>query len=192
MLPAGRRPHVQLREHRHRHVDQRHRRRARQRRRRAGRRRRASRRRCGDVAESLTKQIARDGEGAETLIEVVRRPGPRPAPRPSGWPRRSSTRRSSRPPCTAPTPTGAGWRWRSASASDDTDIDQERVVIRFGDREVYPTPRRRRRAGRAVRRTSRGDEVRIHVSLGTGDADCTVWGCDLTAGYVRINADYTT
>ena len=22
---------------------------------------------------------------------------------------------------------------------DDTDIDQERVVIRFGDREVYPT-----------------------------------------------------
>ena len=32
----------------------------------------------------------------------------------------------------------------------------------------------------------------IHVSLGTGDADATVWGCDLTDGYVRINADYTT
>ena len=38
----------------------------------------------------------------------------------------------------------------------------------------------------------RGDEVRIHVSLGTGDGACTVWGCDLTDGYVRINADYTT
>ncbi|MEY2741262.1 MAG: ArgJ family, partial [Actinomycetota bacterium] len=38
--------------------------------------------------------------------------------------------------------------------------------------------------------------VRIHVSLGVADAAtggrATVWGCDLTAGYVRINADYTT
>ncbi|NDB42564.1 MAG: hypothetical protein EB035_06265, partial [Actinobacteria bacterium] len=30
------------------------------------------------------------------------------------------------------------------------------------------------------------------VTLKTGNADCTVWGCDLTDGYVRINADYTT
>ena len=36
------------------------------------------------------------------------------------------------------------------------------------------------------------DEVRITVDLGTGDATATVWGCDLTDGYVRINADYTT
>ena len=35
-------------------------------------------------------------------------------------------------------------------------------------------------------------EIRIHVSLGAGTAEATVWGCDLTAGYVRINADYTT
>jgi glutamate N-acetyltransferase/amino-acid N-acetyltransferase len=38
----------------------------------------------------------------------------------------------------------------------------------------------------------RGDDVRIHVSLQTGQATSTVWGCDLTDGYVRINADYTT
>ena len=39
----------------------------------------------------------------------------------------------------------------------------------------------------------RGDEVRIHVSLATGGSStATVWGCDLTDGYVRINADYTT
>ena len=25
-----------------------------------------------------------------------------------------------------------------------------------------------------------------------GEAAATVWGCDLTDGYVRINADYTT
>ena len=38
----------------------------------------------------------------------------------------------------------------------------------------------------------RGDTIRIHVSLAGGAESATVWGCDLTAGYVRINADYTT
>jgi glutamate N-acetyltransferase/amino-acid N-acetyltransferase len=38
----------------------------------------------------------------------------------------------------------------------------------------------------------RGADVIIHVSLATGTASATVWGCDLTDGYVRINADYTT
>ena len=28
--------------------------------------------------------------------------------------------------------------------------------------------------------------------LAAGDSSATVWGCDLTDGYVRINADYTT
>jgi len=37
-----------------------------------------------------------------------------------------------------------------------------------------------------------GDEVLIHVSLGIAGGAATVWGCDLTDGYVRINADYTT
>ena len=36
------------------------------------------------------------------------------------------------------------------------------------------------------------DHVEIEVELGTGAAEATVYGCDLSAGYVRINADYTT
>jgi glutamate N-acetyltransferase/amino-acid N-acetyltransferase len=38
----------------------------------------------------------------------------------------------------------------------------------------------------------RGDTVEIRVSLSTGEATATVWGCDLSDGYIRINADYTT
>jgi glutamate N-acetyltransferase/amino-acid N-acetyltransferase len=38
----------------------------------------------------------------------------------------------------------------------------------------------------------KGDDVLIHVSLNIGEGVSTVWGCDLTDGYVRINADYTT
>ena len=38
-----------------------------------------------------------------------------------------------------------------------------------------------------------GDEVELEVDLGTGGAhDTTVWTCDLSAQYVRINADYRT
>jgi glutamate N-acetyltransferase/amino-acid N-acetyltransferase len=71
------------------------------------------------------------------------------------------------------------------------DIDQERVVIRFGAQEVYPS--RVDDAGLArLSDYMRGDEVLIHVTLNTGTEAATVWGCDLTDGYVRINADYTT
>ncbi len=115
-LPRRGRHHLQLRQHRHRHLHQRH--------------RRDPRLRCGghrstapafaaalrSVCLDLTKMIAADGEGAETLIEVTStRLATRP--RPSASPSRSSTRRWSRPRCTAPTRTGGGWRWRSASAA---------------------------------------------------------------------------
>ena len=35
-------------------------------------------------------------------------------------------------------------------------------------------------------------DVRISVHLGAGGASGSAWGCDLSAEYVRINADYTT
>jgi glutamate N-acetyltransferase/amino-acid N-acetyltransferase len=37
-----------------------------------------------------------------------------------------------------------------------------------------------------------GTRVLIRADLGIGDAAFTAYGCDLTDGYVRINADYTT
>jgi len=143
-----------------------------------------------DVCRSLTKQIARDGEGAETLIEVhVDTAGDR-----------SQAKRVAKAIVNSPLVKtavhGADPNWgRVAMAigkcQDDTDIDQERVVIRFGDREVYPATVDDADLA-SLSTYLRSDEVRIHVSLHTGDAATTVWGCDLTAGYVRINADYTT
>ena len=32
----------------------------------------------------------------------------------------------------------------------------------------------------------------IVIDLGAGDGSGHAWGCDLSADYVRINADYTT
>ena len=143
-----------------------------------------------DVCMALSKQIARDGEGAETLIEVTVDEARD----------REQAKRVAKAIVNSPLVKtavhGADPNWgRVAMAvgkcSNDTDIDAERVVIRFGTTEVYPE--RVDEAGLAdVSEYLRGSDVLIHVSLGTGDATATVWGCDLTAGYVRINADYTS
>jgi glutamate N-acetyltransferase/amino-acid N-acetyltransferase len=38
----------------------------------------------------------------------------------------------------------------------------------------------------------KGTDLTVGVDLGSGDASSTVWTCDLSAEYVRINADYRT
>ena len=143
-----------------------------------------------EVAMSLTKQIARDGEGAETLIEV-HVDAARDAEQ-----AKTVAKAIVNSPLVKTAVHGADPNWgRVAMAvgkcSQYDDIDQSRVVIRFGDQEVYPSPVDPDGLERLAA-YMRGDEVRIHVSLGTGSADAVVWGCDLTDGYVRINADYTT
>ena len=36
----------------------------------------------------------------------------------------------------------------------------------------------------------KAQELRISVDLGLGEGRATVWTCDLTHGYIDINADY--
>ena len=142
------------------------------------------------VLLDLTKAIARDGEGAETLIEVL-------VDRARDADQAKTVAKSIvNSPLVKTAVHGADPNWgRVAMAigkcSQFTDIQQDNVVIRFGMQEVYPT--RVTDAGLAqLSEYMRGDDVTIHVSLNTGAASATVWGCDLTDGYVRINADYTT
>jgi glutamate N-acetyltransferase / amino-acid N-acetyltransferase len=142
------------------------------------------------VCLALTKMIAADGEGAETVVEVTV-----DLARDQAQAKRVA-KAIVNSPLVKTAVHGADPNWgRVAMAvgkcSDDTDIDQDRVVIRFGGTEVYPT--RVDDAGlAALSNYLSGDEVTIEVSLHTGRASATVWGCDLTDGYIRINADYTT
>ena len=69
--------------------------------------------------------------------------------------------------------------------------ERDRVCIRFGKTQVA-------RDGLAVEgydeepvaRHLKGKEIDIGVDLGLGDGRATVWTCDLTHGYISINADY--
>jgi glutamate N-acetyltransferase/amino-acid N-acetyltransferase len=144
----------------------------------------------GDVALTLAKMIARDGEGATKLIEVFV-----DSARDDAQAKRLA-KAIVNSPLVKTAVHGADPNWgRVAKANgkcwDDHDIDQDVVVIRFGDQEVFP--RQVDDAGLArLSEYMRGDTVRIHVSLGIADGAFTVYGCDLSDGYVRINADYTT
>ena len=143
-----------------------------------------------DVCLELTMQIARDGEGAQTLIEVVVTSAR------DGDQAKRVAKTIVNSPLVKTAVHGADPNWgRVAMAigkcSGDTDIDQERVAIRFGDTEVYPT--QVDEGGLAELSVyMRGETVVIAVDLGIADGTAKVWGCDLTDGYVRINADYTT
>ena len=44
----------------------------------------------------------------------------------------------------------------------------------------------------ALRKYLGQSEVMISVDLGIGKASARVWGCDLTEGYIKENAYYTT
>ncbi len=143
-----------------------------------------------EVAASLTKQVARDGEGAEKLIEVTVEH--------AGSPEQAKrvAKAIVNSPLVKTAVHGADPNWgRVAMAIGKSttadEIDQAKVVIRFGDQEVYPSSVDG--AGlAALAAYMRGDEVRITAVLAAGESSATVWGCDLTDGYVRINADYTT
>ncbi|MFI2640869.1 bifunctional glutamate N-acetyltransferase/amino-acid acetyltransferase ArgJ [Streptomyces sp. NPDC018610] len=148
-----------------------------------------------EVALALVKEIASDGEGATKLIEV----------RVTGARDTAQAKRVGKTVVNSPLVKtavhGCDPNWgRVAMAigkcSEDTDIDQEKVAIRFGEVEVYPP-----RGGddldedalrAAVAEHLKGDEVVIGIDLAVADGAFTVYGCDLTEGYVRLNSEYTT
>ena len=142
------------------------------------------------VAASLTKQVARDGEGAEKLIEVTVEQAASP----------SQARRVAKAIVNSPLVKtavhGADPNWgRVAMAIGKSttadEVDQSKVTIRFGDQEVYPSSIDDTGL-EALTSYMRGDKICITAALAAGESSATVWGCDLTDGYVRINADYTT
>jgi glutamate N-acetyltransferase/amino-acid N-acetyltransferase len=69
--------------------------------------------------------------------------------------------------------------------------DRDRLSIRFGDITVaengWRAPEYSEEAASAYMKNA---ELEIGVDLGIGEGQSTVWTCDLTHGYISINADY--
>ncbi|MFJ4845558.1 MULTISPECIES: bifunctional glutamate N-acetyltransferase/amino-acid acetyltransferase ArgJ [unclassified Streptomyces] len=145
-----------------------------------------------EVALGLVKMIASDGEGASKLIQVEVT-GARDAAQAK---RVGKTVVNS--PLVKTAVHGADPNWGRVvmavgKCQDDLDIRQEDVTVRFGDIGVYPpgADEDDRRASVAAYLKA-NDEVVIGIDLGIADGEFTVYGCDLTEGYVRLNSEYTT
>ncbi|MER7986027.1 bifunctional glutamate N-acetyltransferase/amino-acid acetyltransferase ArgJ [Streptomyces noursei] len=143
-----------------------------------------------DLCLDLTRQLASDGEGATKLLRVTVTEA-----RDAAQAKRIA-KSVVNSPLVKTAVYGADPNWGRVlmavgKNTDDRDIEPHRVTVAFGGTEVYPTeptPELLADLTAALRRS----EVDLAVTLGIGDGAATVFGCDLSPGYVRINADYTT
>ena len=145
-----------------------------------------------DVCASLARQVARDGEGATRLVEL----------RVTGAASERQAHRVGDAIACSPLVKTAihgndpNWgRVLAAAGYSGEPIEPERVRLWFGDQDDVQLLERGLPlafdASRASALLARDPAV-LHLDLGLGAASAIVWTCDLSAEYVRINADYTT
>ncbi|WP_421838168.1 bifunctional glutamate N-acetyltransferase/amino-acid acetyltransferase ArgJ [Novosphingobium sp.] len=141
-----------------------------------------------DVCRQLAHLVVRDGEGAQKFIAVTV----------SGAVSDESARRvglaiaNSPLVKTAIAGEDANWgRVVMAVGKAGEPADRDRLSIGFGGtwaaREGQPLPDYDEAP---VAAHLKGQEITIEVDLGLGEGRATVWTCDLTHGYIAINADY--
>jgi len=71
-------------------------------------------------------------------------------------------------------------------------IDPDKVVIKFGGLTVYAAGLVTKFDADEMRAVLSEHDITIDIELGLGSAAATIYTCDLSFGYVKINADYTT
>ncbi|MBV9842521.1 MAG: bifunctional glutamate N-acetyltransferase/amino-acid acetyltransferase ArgJ [Sphingomonadaceae bacterium] len=141
-----------------------------------------------DVCRRLAHLVVRDGEGASKFIAVTV----------EGAVSDESARRvglsiaNSPLVKTAIAGEDANWgRVVMAVGKAGEPAERDKLAIRFGATQVAE-------GGLAVDGYDeapvaahlKGQEIEIGVDLGLGEGRATVWTCDLTHGYISINADY--
>jgi glutamate N-acetyltransferase/amino-acid N-acetyltransferase len=146
-----------------------------------------------EVCGSLARQIARDGEGATRLVEIAVTGARDEADA------HTVADRIARSPLVKTAIHGGDPNWGrvlAAAGAIRASIDPDRLALSFGAsgealtlvRDGLPVPHDERAASSLLGR----DPVIVHLDLGLGGGEATVWTCDLSAEYVAINAHYTT
>jgi glutamate N-acetyltransferase/amino-acid N-acetyltransferase len=80
----------------------------------------------------------------------------------------------------------------SAAGAASRDFDPARARLWIGAHEVFSAGEPCAVRLESVEAAMRQPDVPIRLSLGTGEAKCTLLTCDLSKEYVTVNADYTT
>ncbi len=142
------------------------------------------------LCQELAQAIVRDGEGASKFIHVCVT-----GARTSAEAKQVAMAVAKSPLVkTACAGSDPNWgRILAAIGYAGVPIEAGRLSLALGDLAVVErgerVPHYTRAQGVAVMQQ---EEIRLRIDLGLGHATHTVWSCDLTHGYVTINAEYHT
>ncbi|WP_104018500.1 bifunctional glutamate N-acetyltransferase/amino-acid acetyltransferase ArgJ [Roseovarius nitratireducens] len=140
------------------------------------------------VMLDLAHQVVRDGEGATKFIEVSVTGAASDAEA------HVHAKSIANSPLVKTAIAGEDPNWGRvvmAVGKSGARADRDRLSIWFGDLEVAHegevSPDHDEDKAAAY---MKNEEIVIHVDLGLGGGTARVWTCDLTHGYIEINADY--
>lgn len=140
------------------------------------------------VMLDLAKQVVRDGEGATKFVEI------RVTGAKTDADAKTHGLAIANSPLVKTAIAGEDPNWGRivmAVGKSGAAADRDRLSIRFGDilvaSEGWVNPDYKEADAAAY---MKGQELVIGVDLGIGEGASTVWTCDLTHGYIDINADY--
>ena len=71
-------------------------------------------------------------------------------------------------------------------------FELDRAAVTIGSIALFTDGKPHDELAPAAAEYLKGKDLTVGVHLGAGSASSTVWTCDLSADYVRINADYRT
>jgi len=141
------------------------------------------------VSRELALGIVRGGEGATKLIAVtVTEARTIDAAR-------QVARTIANSPLVKTAVHGADPNWGrivAAAGRSGVTFDIERATVQVGGTVLFENGRPHDDAAPQAAEHLKGRTVQIEVSLGSGTESATIWTCDLTAEYVRINGEYRT
>jgi glutamate N-acetyltransferase/amino-acid N-acetyltransferase len=143
-----------------------------------------------EVCTSLAKQIVADGEGVTHVVELQIEGAA------SDTDALKVAKAIAHSPLVKTAWAGADPNWgrlMAATGYSGAEIDPARIAIWLGDQQICINGGRvpdfdEHRAHAYLKKR----EFAIRIDLGIGKGQCRFWTTDLTAEYVRINADYST
>lgn len=140
------------------------------------------------VMLDLAHQVVRDGEGATKFVEIDVTGAANDAEA------KTVGMAIANSPLVKTAIAGEDPNWGRivmAVGKSGAQADRDRLIIRFGDILVaengWVAPSYTEEQGADYMRRQ---ELTVSVDLGLGQGRSTVWTCDLTHGYIDINADY--
>jgi glutamate N-acetyltransferase/amino-acid N-acetyltransferase len=141
------------------------------------------------VSLELAVAIVRGGEGATKLIAVTVTNAP------SLDAARQVARTIANSPLVKTAVHGADANWGrivAAAGRSGVKFDISRLTVHVGGTLLFENGLPHDDAAPAAAEHLKGKSVEIDVNLGAGSETATIWTCDLSAEYVRINGEYRT